>query len=126
MALFSFELGPAHIDVWASAGSSEEINPQNLHRYQQRTRGDIVKSATSELNRKTGELNGNTNFNKISYLAPVAIATRTGARAGRCAIGWCALADTAVLLVVQSNICSQLPHALPWPRAQAVQLMRTP
>ena len=78
MSLFSFELGPPHIDGWASGGPSEEMSPQNLH--QERTRGDLVKTQTRELNRKTGELNRNTNVNKMSYLAPAGACT--GAQAG--------------------------------------------
>ena len=69
--------------------------------------GSIVKSETSELNKNTGELNRNTNVNKMSYLAPAG--TCTGAQAGRCAIGECALADAAPLLAVAAvppDICS--------------------
>ena len=28
VALFTFELGPPHIDGWASGGSSEEVSPK--------------------------------------------------------------------------------------------------
>ena len=82
-----------------------------------------MKSETRELNRKSGELNRNTNVNKMSYLAPAG--TCTGAQAGRCAIGECALADAAPLLAVPSDIrscgraCSCHIYALPWPRASA-------
>ena len=91
-----------------------------------------MKSETSELNRKTGELNRNTNVNKMSYLAPAG--TCTGAQAGRCAIGECALADAAPLLAVPPDIrrcgraCSCHMHCRAYGhvRAQAAQLRRTP
>ena len=108
VAVFSFELGPPHIDRWASGGSSEEITPKTCTR-SARTRGDIVKTETSELNRKTGlgELNRNTNVNKMSYLAPAG--TRTCTRAALCTSSGCALAAAAPLLAVQSGIgsCAQ-------------------
>jgi hypothetical protein len=91
-----------------------------------------VKSETRELNRKTGELIRNANVNKMSYLAPSG--TCTGAQAGRCAIGECALADAAPLLAVPPDIrrcgraCSCHMHCRAYGhvRAQAAQLRRTP
>ena len=89
-----------------------------------------MKSETSELNRKTGELNRNTNVNNMSYLAPAD--TCTGAQAGRCAIGECALADAAPLLAVPPDIrscgraCSCHMHCHGHVRAQAAQLRRAP
>ena len=109
MALFSFELGPTHID---GLGGHWEVPvkklPPNLH--QECTWGDIVKSEKSELNRKTGKLNRNMNVNKMSYLAPAGTCTGTQAGHGRCDISECALVDAALLLAVQSNIhsCGQV------------------
>ena len=100
--------------------------------HQQRTPVDLMKSETTELNRKTGELNRNTNVNKMSYLAPAG--TCTGTQAGRCAIGECTLADAAPLLAVPSDrdirscgrACSCHMHCHGHVRAQAAQLGRAP